>query len=393
MNCSLWSVLLFATLGLAGLNACRDDGGVPSDAALPDAADAGLDAPISDDGGADADASPADGGADAGPLPPTQNVVVGHLGGASLQIDQFDLGSLAATTGSPLAMAAYNDLIPLPRLDAIAVVLPSDSSVVVLGREGLTALPGSPYGQATTPLTLGHDSARNKLYVYGADGPSERRMTVYDTSEMPFVEVPGSPFDVDIVATEIRVDEATGRIFGISSSTVWAAEIVGSSFNMLFDTPLTDASPTSLVIDSERRRLYYTAAVPSRLFARDLDSFAPMTGSPLTLPGNFPSGVVLDSSSGDLFVLDGAPAGHLVHTTPLALADTCGSPDGCVLPTTETGIAIDEASDRLFITIRVPGEAGRLGVWDISTPATPAESTNATTRPTVGEFPAWVFVY
>jgi len=74
-------------------------------------------------------------------------------------------------------------------------------------------------------------------------------------------------------------------------------------------------------------------------------------------------------------------------------ADTCGSPDGCALPTTETGIALDEASDRLFITIRVPGEAGRLGVWDVSTPATPTETTNSSTRPTVGEFPAWVFVY
>ncbi len=45
------------------------------------------------------------------------------------------------------------------------------------------------------------------------------------------------------------MDETTGRIFGISSSTVWAAEIVGSSFNMLFDTPLTDVTPTGLVID------------------------------------------------------------------------------------------------------------------------------------------------
>lgn len=345
-------------------------------------------------GGSGADAG--DGGRGEVPAQVPTRVVVGHLGGDDFLVHQFTLDPLQAQSGSPYdATTAYNGFAGSSSEGVLALPLPGRKEVAVVDRATLTPIAGSPYSIANTPLTPAFDPGSRRLYVYAADGAQARKFYVFDTSATPFTELPESPLSTELIGAKIQVDLQTGHLFGYSATTFWAAEHVDGAIRPLFGTPLTGSSFSDVAVDSKNRRVYYLTRIPSQLHARDLDTFAEVAGSPLALPGEFPTNLALDGHGG-LFVLDGRAMEsadpttlHYVTTEPLALQPTCGAPAGCTIAATETGLAIDPESRRLFVTADRGTQPGELKVWDISTPTTPVEVSSLP----VGPVPAWVHVY
>jgi hypothetical protein len=395
--------LLVAALGFG----CGDDG-------TPMTADAGPDGSIGGDGGR-SDGGGADGGGASdgggetpdggGPGPQIGRVVVGHAGGESFQIHQFDAETFEATSGSPYTAAnPYDDVETMPGLGFIALPIPPDDHLVVLDGETMQPVQGSPYSTAVSPQEVAFDPNRRRLYVFSSmTGPGGNQLTVFDTSSLPFEEIDSSPFDFGAVATQMEVDAETGRLFGVSATTVWAAEVTGGSANMLFGTPENAGSLGGMDLDPDRRRLYFTEKqAPAQVHVRDLDSFEALEGSPVSVQNegtDVASDLLVHPGTGDVFVIERktrfSDDAHLrlIQPEPLQRVTTCDDPAGCVIPNVDTGLAILESEDRLFLPV-LNGEApGELSAWDISTPTNPTEVTSSDDRPEVGPVPAWVDIY
>lgn len=321
------------------------------------------------------------------------HVIVGNLGGETFALQQYPLASLASAEGSTLRLAdAYNDMAGLTSQDLLAVVLPGAGTVALYDGTTLTEVPGSPVATVVTPLLVAFDQAREILYVYCADGLHQRYLQAFEVRDRKLTELPGSPARVDVFATELAVDSKTGNLVGGSVSTVWLGRWENGFAPI---TKLSEGSVGAVAVDEAGRRLYYATQYPSRLVARDLDTLAPVEGSPIALPGELPTGLAVGRDG--VFVLDGTSAGSADPTTlsyvtraPFTLVPTCGSLDGCSLPTTETGIALDRATDRLFVTVSKGAQPGQLAVWDVRDPAKPSAIPGDLST---GPVPAWVRVY
>ncbi|MEM6788242.1 MAG: hypothetical protein AAF715_12055 [Myxococcota bacterium] len=250
------------------------------------------------------------------------------------------------------------------------------------------AIPGSPYATGNAPVDLAHDDRRDLLFVYciGTIGdPSRSELSVYDTSSVPFVEVAGSPFDIDVAANQIDVDPVTGNVYGASLLGYWAVAYDGSGVTHLSGSPRTfdGGFGADLVVDPERRRLYVGERVTGatqRVLALDADTFTPLAESPLSLPGSSLGDMVINPRTGDVWAVDfGDTTLHSIQAEPLMVRNTCGSM-GCPILTTETGLALDYDRDRLFIAhvpdLNQPDSGpGFFTAWDVSDAANPAEVT------------------
>ena len=394
---------IYALLLLSLAIACGDDDGSmadtgPVDGGMDIAADTSAD---TDDAGEDIaeDTTPSDvtedSSTDGGVVTPQGRVIVGHLGGDSFQLHQFDAETFEATSGSPYTVPrAYNDIATHSGRGYIALTLPGSGEVHIVDGADLSAVETFSIEEAL-PLTVAFDASRDLLYVYSADGPSARFISVYDTSSTPFVELDASPFEVDVVGTQIEVDAETGNLVGISTSTTWVGRVNADAFELLFDGPISSGA-TGMALDSITRRFFTASGFPSRLRVYDLDSGDELAA--IALPGDFPSGVSPDGEGG-AFVLDGTPIGSSTPTTlhhvsaALVLEDTCGSADGCTIDTTETGMATDPSTSRLFVSVsRGEESAGELARYDVSDASAPSE-VEPDTRPEVGVLPAWVEFY
>jgi hypothetical protein len=372
--------------GSAGDGGSGEDGGQP-DASMTDAGS-------SEDGGG------TDGGSDGGTVRRRSgHVAVGHVGGSELRIYQFDVETMEATMGSPwTAPSAYDDVEGLPGI-GVAVPLPAEDELVILDGETLTEAEGSPYATAEQPAEVAYDPVRQRLYVYGiVSGPGTDTLTVFDTSMTPFEEVSGSPFDFDAVATHMEVDPSSGRLFGISTTTVWAADVDESGVTFIGDSPLSVTSPSALAVDGEAGVAYYAKGFPSQIVARNTASFEELSQSPLSIGGMPPYDLALVPDLGDLFLLDGVTLGagrdaslQYVTGSPLEVQTTCDNEDGCVLDSVETGVGYDAVTERLFVAVTGTMAEGELSVWDVADPTSPSELSDM--RAPVGPGPAWVTVY
>jgi hypothetical protein len=282
----------------------------------------------------------------------------------------------------------------------LAVALEGGESILVYDAATMSPLAGSPYATGNGPVDIAHDDARDLLYVYciGTEGdPSKSLLSVFDTSSVPYQPVAGSPFDIDVPATSIEVDPVSGGIFGVSLFSYWAVDFDGSQVTHRTGSPaeFPTGIGSDLAVDPARRRLYLgerIVAQDQQLHAFDIDTMSPISGSPLTIPGSALGDLALNPVTGDLFAVDfGSPKLHSIASDPLSLRDTCGT-NGCFIPTTETGVALDYELDRLFI-VHVPDlnepDAGKgfLTAWDVSDPAMPTEITMSGSRPQLAIYP------
>ena len=150
-------------------------------------------------------------------------------------------------------------------------------------------------------------------------------------------------------------------------------------------------------IKYERREAValFTINRPSTLNALDMDTLQPVSGSPIDIPGSSLGDLEVDPTTGEIYLVDyGDFELHSASAEPLALNNTCGT-NGCSLPPTETGLALDYELDKLFI-VHVPDlnnpdqGQGFMTVWDVSNPASPSELTMggaSSTRPQMGTYP------
>ena len=145
-----------------------------------------------------------------------------------LGVKSADLTPLA---GSPMDPGApTSGVAGIAKHGHLAVALEGGTSILVYDAGTMAPLPGSPYATGFGPVAVARDDATDLLYVYciGTEGdPSKSLITVYDTSSVPYVEVAGSPFDIDVAATSIDVDPVSGTLFGVSLFTRWAVTVEG----------------------------------------------------------------------------------------------------------------------------------------------------------------------
>jgi hypothetical protein len=320
-------------------------------------------------------------------------------------LDPYDLigygtSSLTTTTGTPVEPGdPAGDVLGVAKHDVVVITMEGGTTIRAYDAATLTELAGSPYTTGYGPTALAHDDATDRLYVYcigTAGSPTESLLTVYDTSAVPWTELSGSPFDIDVPGVTIEVDPVTGTVFGLSLSSLWAVDLQAGAVVHRSGSPRTvDQTGSDLAIDPARRRLYVAERVfggDQKLHAYDVDSFAPITGSPLTFAGTSLGDIVANPVTGDVFVVDyGAATLHAAAADPFALRNTCGT-NGCALPPTETGLALDYELDRLFIAhvpdLNNPDSGnGFLSAWDVSDPASPAEVTVAGSRPALALYP------
>ncbi len=390
-----------------GVSACGGDDDAPLDGGVADSAsdtsaqdsstadsgsrDGGTQDSGSEDSGAE-DGGTEDGGAEWMPPESRGRFVVSHYAG-DYELSQYGNTDLEAQ-GEFLPDGPTGGLIALPELNAVGL-LREGADVLNVLNEDLEPMTGSPYTTANLPVDLAHDSVRDRLYVYciGTEGnPSESLLTVFDTSAMPFTEVEGSPFDIDVAATSIEVDPITGNLFGISLRSAWAGNVNGDGFTHLSGSPLTlDGQGASMAIDPSRGRVYLAETRfpgPQRVYARTTDfEAAEMVEVDTETLGD----MVVHLGTGNLYLVGyGSAELYALSGEPLGVLDSCGG--GCSILTTETGLGIDEASNRLYIahvpSVEDPAEGrGRVSVWDISTPATPSEITDSETRIRVETYP------
>jgi len=308
---------------------------------------------------------------------------------------------LSPLTGSPLEPGApTSGVAGIAKHGHLAVALEGGDSIVVYDAATMSPLPGSPYATGFGPVDIAHDDASDRLYVYciGTEGdPSKSLLSVFDTSTVPYQPIAGSPFDIDVPATAIAVDPVSGTLFGVSLFTRWAITLEDGEVVHRTGSPadLADGVGSDVVVDPARRRVYLGERIigqDQRIHAFDVDSLAPVEGSPLAIPGSSLGDLAVNPVTGDLFAVDfGSTTLHSVQADPLVLRDTCGSM-GCFVPTTETGLAIDYELNRLFIVhvpdLNEPGAGdGFLTAWDVSDPAMPTEITMSGSRPKLGIYP------
>ena len=296
---------------------------------------------------------------------------------------------------------------PITDVGVVAVTVEGGSEIVVLDADTLEPIAGSPFSTAYGPVAMAHDDFLDRLYVHciaTAGVPEESAVTVFDTSTAPWTEVAGSPFDIDVPAFRVAVDPVTGNLYGVSLSTFWGVEVGAEGFTHLPGSPgsFDDGGGSGLAVDPELRRLYFAERIfgmTQRLHALDLDTFAPAAGSPIDFGSGSAGDVVVNPLTGDIFMIDYASSRLLRATgSPFALGDACGSAEGCAIPDTETGLALDWERDRLFIphlrdTENPDTVTGRLTVWDVSDPSAPTEVTDSSSRPELGYYPIWAAVY
>lgn len=329
-------------------------------------------------------------------------VVLGHYLG---NYDLVDLSTENLSGGSTEPGAPTSGILGIAKHDVVAVALEGGETIQVYDASTMTEISGSPYDTGYGPVDLAHDDARDLLYVYcigTAGDPSKSLLTVYDTSTQPFVEVAGSPFDIDVAGLQIDVDPITGHVFGASLHSYWAVSVT-DTVTHLPGSPgqISEGVGGPLAVDYERRRLYVGErryGGEQQIYAFDLDTLAPHQRSPVTVPGSALGEIALDPTDGDLFVVDyGTATLHSLSADPLAVRDTCGT-NGCPIPTTETGLALDHELGRLFI-VHVPdlnepdAAPGFLTAWDVSDPAMPTEITAPGERPTLGIYPITATVF
>jgi hypothetical protein len=388
--------------------ACGGSDGTPTD---DDGAGAGTSTGVSGGGGAGAgDPSGVGGGTGTGTgtggsytySPPDLQgqVFVSHYLG---DYELFGVASadLSTLPGSPMAPGApTSGVAGIAKHGHLAVALEGGSSILVYDAATMSPLAGSPYTTGNGPVDIAHDDAKDRLYVYciGTEGdPTKSLVTVFDTSSVPYQEIAGSPFDIDVAATAIDVDPVSGALFGVSLFTRWAVTIEDGVVAHLSGSPadIADGVGSDVVVDPARRRVYLGERIigqDQKVHAFDVETLAPIAGSPVVVPGSSLGDLALNPVTGDLFAVDfGSAKLHSIAAEPLALRDTCGSM-GCFVPTTETGLSIDYELDRLFI-VHVPdlnepdAGDGFLTAWDISDPAMPTEITMSGSRPKLGIYP------
>lgn len=326
-------------------------------------------------------------------------VVVGHY------LGDYDLVGINASdvsaSGAPVEPGApTSGLQGIAKHGVVAVAMEGGETLQVYDAATMTPIAGSPYTTGNAPVDVAHDDRRDLLYVYciGTEGdPSKSLLSVFDTSSVPYVEVAGSPFDIDVPANQIDVDPVTGHIFGVSLFTYWGVAFDGSSVTHLTGSPMSleDGTGADVAVDPARRRLYVGERMVTgsqKVHALDLDQLQPLSGSPISVPGSALGDFALNPVTGDLWVVDyGSTTLHSIQADPLQLRNSCGAA-GCAIPTTETGLALDYELDRLFI-VHVPdlnepdSGNGFLTAWDVSNPETPTEITMPGQRPGLALYP------
>lgn len=390
---------LLAGLALLALG-CGDDtpahpgpeGGVAADAA-PAADGAGpVDGAAADDAVATGDAAGGDGpGADAGPPweppPLAGRVYAGHYLTASLRA--FDGTSLTEITGSPVALPTrLSDLVALPGRGFVAVPFEGDVELRVYDGATLEEVPGSPYATAIAPEIVVFDEQRHLMVVFclDDDGGPASLVTVYDTTSVPFTEVAGSPFAIDVTPFYADLDPLTGRIVAVGFTKLFAFDLDAGGLTHALGSPIVpvlDGQFAGLAVDPQRRRLYTGEIVvpgAQKVHAFDLDTLQPVAGSPVSVPGSsFAGDVAVNPLTGDVFFVDaGARRLHsLAPGPPLTVRDTCGT-GGCPTGPTETGLVVDYTHARLFMAELISASApdtgaGFLAAWDISDPESPTK--------------------
>jgi len=326
-------------------------------------------------------------------------VVVGHY------LGDYDLVGFAASdlssTGSPVEPGAPTSGIRgIAKHGVVAVAMEGGETLQVFDASTMTPIAGSPYATGNAPVDVAHDDRRDLLYVYciGTEGdPSKSLLSVYDTSSVPYVEVAGSPFDIDVPANQIDVDPVSGHVFGVSLFTYWGVAFDGQSVSHLPGSPMSldDGTGADIAVDPARRRLYVgerIVAGSQKVHALDLDRLQALSDSPVAIPGSALGDFALNPVTGDLWAVDyGSATLHSIQPDPLEVRNSCGAM-GCSIPTTETGLALDYELDRLFI-VHVPDlnepDAGNgfLTGWDVSTPEAPTEISMPGQRPGLALYP------
>ncbi len=325
-------------------------------------------------------------------------MAVGHYLG-DFEVEAF--GSDDFTTVGELEPGGpTSGLLGISKHDVLVVAREGGESFNAYDGETLLPLTGSPYTTAFGPVDFAHDDQRDLLYVYciGRPGDTDKSsLTVYDTSSIPWSEVAGSPFTIDVPGIGIEVDPITGTVFGVSLTTFWAVTVEGGEVVHMDGSPETFASGfgSSIAIDPMRRRVYVGEARvggTQRVHVLDTDTFSPHQRSPVVVPGSIQGEIEVNLADGEVWVVDyNSSTLHSIQASPLEARDSCGTM-GCPIPPTETGLAIDHELGRLFIT-HLPSLAnpddgnGSLSVWDISTGGEPVEITGSGTRPTLSVYP------
>jgi hypothetical protein len=159
-----------------------------------------------------------------------------------------------------------------------------------------------------------------------------------------------------------------------------------------------DNTGADLGLDPGRRRFYFGERIvgqPQKLHALDMDTLAPVSGSPVDIPGSSLGDLEVHPLTGDIFLVDyGDFELHSASAEPFALRNSCGT-NGCSLPPTETGLALDHELDKLFI-VHVPDllnpdqGQGFMTAWDIADALNPLEITSGGTngtRPQMSSYP------
>jgi len=326
-------------------------------------------------------------------------MVVGHYLG-DYELISFDTSDPSSASSEVEPGAPTSGIQGIAKHGVVAVAMEGGETLQVFDAATMMPIAGSPYATGNAPVDVAHDDRRDLLYVYciGTEGdPSKSLLTVYDTSSVPYVEVDGSPFDVDVPATQIDVDPVSGHVFGVSLFTYWGVAFDGVSVTHLQGSPksLEEGTGADLAVDPARRRLYVGERIVTGLqnvHVLDLDQLQALSGSPVTIPGSALGDLALNPKTGDLWAVDfGSTTLHSIQADPLQLRNSCGTM-GCFIPTTETGLALDYEQDRLFI-VHVPDlnepDAGNgfLTAWDVSNPEAPTEITVAGQRPGLSVYP------
>ena len=386
-------------LGVA-LAACGDDSTPPpdsntgsNDGALPDGA--------SNDGTVRQDAFTPDGDVADTAMPPPDTSTPGNYMIPALAGDVYFGHFLSPYPihgfDADRASIATRDVgVPTGDLtvfgNTVATTREGGSEVRAFDATTLMPIDGSPYDTANLSTSLAHDPVRNRLYVYciGVAGdPSMSNVSVFDTSSTPWTEISGSPFTIDVAAFQIKVDPVTGNLVGVSGANVWMVETAGFTHVGASPIQIEPGRGSDIVVDPSRRRLYWSErdVGTQTVHEHDLDTFAAL--GEVTFSGTSIGDIAVHLRTGDVWAVDfGASKLRRFTAMPLTLADACT--DGCSIPLTETGLAIDYDRNRLYVAHIPDAEnpdtgPGWMTAWDIA--ATPPTELTEGNRPALGLYP------
>lgn len=275
------------------------------------------------------------------------------------------LGEFIALASPPLLVAVVHDV--------------RAPGIVVVREDDFTPAPGSPYALPTVPTAVAHDPVLKRLYVHSvgaAKNPKRSQLAVFDTSALPFVEVPGSPFAIDVAALSMLVDPLNGHLFGRSNDGYWAVRVEADGIRHLEGSPVSlsgSVSTSGVALDVEGRRILIgerRTAAPQRIHVRDSDSFAVLQ-SPVLLDGGLLGDLVFSEPEEEVFAVDLATQKLFrLGGRPLALRPMCDAYE-CRVGASDGGLALDPVFGRLFLAIvpslEKPAEGyGHISVWDVA---------------------------